>query len=120
MRSSMRTSPAYPIFVLILACLTAWFPPAQEPTHLLAKHTAAAERTSAMPHWHQGIVQWFDGSNGYGFLLTEQNESVLIHSSNILSRDPEQEKILVSGQAVAYRYTHETRQQPSQLIVFLQ
>ncbi len=119
MRSSMRTSPAYPVFVVILACLTAWFP-AEKPAHSLAKQTAAAEITLPTQWWHQGIVQWFDDQNGYGFLLTEQNESVFIHASNILSRDPEQEKTLASGQAVSYRYTNETAQHPSQLIVFLQ
>lgn len=118
----MRTSAFYLMMMVILACLTVWLPAQEQPNMVItgpAKVPITTEDVASEPQWHQGIVQWFDNQNGYGFLLTEQNQSVFIHFSNILTNNPKQAKILVSGQMVLYRYTL-MAEQPPQLIILLQ
>ena len=53
-----------------------------------------------------GIVKWFNNAKGYGFILNEQNEDVMVHHRSIVV---EGYKTLATGQTVKFIQTKSTK-----------
>ena len=46
-----------------------------------------------------GVVRWFDGSKGYGYIHAESGEQVFVHYSAITGQDA---PLLAEGERVAF------------------
>jgi CspA family cold shock protein len=46
-----------------------------------------------------GVVRWFDGSKGYGYIYAESGEQVFVHYSAISGQDA---PLLAEGERVAF------------------
>jgi CspA family cold shock protein len=53
-----------------------------------------------------GVVRWFDGSKGYGYIDCEDGQSVFVHYSAIASQDS---PLLMQGEEVVFFLEHTIR-----------
>ena len=53
-----------------------------------------------------GIVRWYDGSKGYGYIDAEDGEDVFVHYQDLSSRET---PFLTAGEQVAFFLEHTYR-----------
>lgn len=53
-----------------------------------------------------GVVRWFDGSKGYGYIDSEDGDDVFVHYTAISKEDA---PILLEGEQVAFFLEHTVR-----------
>lgn len=61
---------------------------------------------SAAPAFSQadeGTVKWFNGKQGYGIIITQEGDELMVHEKDIVS---EGIKVLTRGETVAFEAVH--------------
>jgi CspA family cold shock protein len=62
-----------------------------------------------------GVVRWFDGSKGYGYIDAEDGEGVFVHYSDISGKGP---PLLLKGDHVAFLIKYSMVRGPQAFDVF--
>jgi CspA family cold shock protein len=71
----------------------------QLPSFLTLEVRCVAKRST-------GVVRWFDGSKGYGYINSEDGEEVFVHHSAIANLDT---PFLSAGESVAFSFEQTVR-----------
>jgi CspA family cold shock protein len=50
----------------------------------------------------RGKVKWFNSNKGYGFILTDDNKEYFVHWKSIISKTPNEIKILEQNDIVEF------------------
>jgi cold shock protein len=50
----------------------------------------------------KGKVKWFNPNKGYGFILTEENHEYFVHWKSIVTRTPNELKVLNQDEPVEF------------------
>jgi CspA family cold shock protein len=50
----------------------------------------------------KGKVKWFNPNKGYGFILTDENQEYFVHWKSIVTRNPNELKVLDQDEPVEF------------------